>query len=106
MSDSSDEHSHDEEEQLCDDPPHRRRGRGVTNLNDIVLRHETNAGPLQIDFDRRMRPIGPNRRRFSSYIGYVARTKISILDHKWKLVNPDTKNRAWTDIVVSSNIFC
>nr|KYP41995.1 hypothetical protein KK1_036611 [Cajanus cajan] len=43
---------------------------------------------------------GPNKAQFSSYLGTLARDKISILVPSWKEVPQTTKNMIWQDILV------
>ena len=48
------------------------------------------------------RPSGPNSEIFSSYLGTLAREKVSILHASWDQVKESTKKLLWDDILVSS----
>lgn len=104
MENNSDNDSH--EEQTHVDPPRKKRGRGSTKLSYIIKRQGTrNFEPLHVDFDEMMNPRGPNRHKFITYVGFVARSKLSILFHDWRLIPEDIRDKAWTDILVFSKLF-
>lgn len=85
--------------QQRNDPP-RRKGRGPTKLNEVVVRQGTNVQPIRVDFDDDMNPIGEVGANFISYIGFVVRNRISILVNDWRRVNKDVKDQCWSDILV------
>jgi len=47
------------------------------------------------------RPSGPNKVEFVSFMGSLARKKVSILTPKWKDVSEVDKNLIWEEICVS-----
>ena len=102
---SYEDHINDEEQQLVD-PLERKRGRGATKLPEIVQRQGTsNFEPIRLDFSEDMIPLGPNRHTFASFLGFLARSRLSILIDDWRLIGPETKDRVWTDILVFSKPF-
>ena len=47
---------------------------------------------------------GPNRAVFVSYLGVLARTKVSILVPTWDHVTESEKNTIWQDLTVSHRL--
>ncbi|KAL2335557.1 hypothetical protein Fmac_016770 [Flemingia macrophylla] len=76
-----------------------RKTRGPTQMRGLARRFKTGKRiPLNVD------PIlgrvsGPNKVSFSSYLGTLARDKISILVPSWDKVPASTKNMIWQDIL-------
>lgn len=59
----------------------------------------------QVDVDPMSgRASGPNKVIFASYLGTLARDKISILVPSWDDVTESVKNMIWQDILVFSLI--
>ena len=60
------------------------------------------TGPkLSLDVDPTTGVLsGPNKVQFASYLGTLARDKISILTPSWKDVPQATKDLIWQDILV------
>lgn len=78
-----------------------KSGRGATRLRSLSLRRATGERiPVNIDVNTGI-ASGPNAESFSSYLGVVAREKISILVPSWEHVTENEKNMIWQDIMVS-----
>ena len=83
------------------DPP-RRKGRGVTKLSRLIVRHSgENAERLPIEFDNDCNPVGEFAAQFVTYIGVVARRRIDILIDDWRSVPEEVKNDCMAEIAVS-----
>ncbi|KOM46436.1 hypothetical protein LR48_Vigan07g014000 [Vigna angularis] len=77
--------------------------RGSTRLRTLTRR--INEKRLQVYIDAATgRPSGPNRVTFTSYLGALAREKVSILHPSWDQVNESTKKLLWEDILAHFDI--
>ena len=57
----------------------RRKGRGPTHMRHLALRDEsTQPMRITVEFDDDLKPIGKDGAQFTSYVAYLARSKISI----------------------------
>jgi hypothetical protein len=65
---------------------HARRGRSGTRMMDVTL-SRTSGSRLEIQFDEKFEPFGPNKSKYTSFLGYLARSKVSILTDEWKSVD-------------------
>ncbi|KAI9114160.1 hypothetical protein K1719_014810 [Acacia pycnantha] len=59
--------------------PVGKRVRGSTKMGDLVARHEKQQEKLHVDFDANKNPIGDQEDKFTSYVGYLARSKVHIV---------------------------
>ena len=84
-----------------DEVPVVRKGRGSTHMGALVARRQGKKNRLHVEFDANMNPIGPEEDNFISYVGYLARSKVSIVISHCKLVPPKTKELIWAQILVS-----
>ena len=62
-----------------------RRGRRGTRMMDVTL-SRTAGSRLEIQFDDKLRPFGPNKAKYTSFVGSLARSKVSILTDEWKML--------------------
>jgi len=77
------------------------KSRQTTRLRDITA-SRLGGFKVTVDFDpQTARASGPNRAVFNSYLGVLARTKVSILYPTWDHVTEAEKNMIWQDITVS-----
>ncbi|CAN6304132.1 unnamed protein product [Urochloa humidicola] len=84
-------------EDIDSNPPKKRKGRGITKLDDIFAR--TPSMPkIKITLNKYGQPVGKNARKFSSAIGCQVRKTISVACVDWRLVDGDTKYKVWTNI--------
>ena len=90
-------------DQSRDDQPNEepitRRRKGTTKLPNPSVRQGL-VEKKHVDFDENMNPIGKERDKFMTFIGYKARSKVGILYPKWKLVSQQIKDMIWEDILV------
>jgi len=77
------------------------KSREATRLKDITA-SRLGGFKVAIDFDpQTARASGLNHVMFNSYLGVLARTKVSILYPSWDHVTEAEKNMIWQDITVS-----
>jgi len=79
----------------------RKKSREPTRLRDVSA---SRLGGLKVvvDLDPQTgRASGPNRVVFVSYLGVLARTKVSTLVPTWDHVTEAEKNMIWQDLTVS-----
>lgn len=80
--------------------PTKKRVRGATRMAHFLLKR-LNGEKIPIDFDQyTKKPLGENRKKFKSHVGYIARSKVSILVDNWDLVSVTVKDKIWEDIMV------
>jgi len=80
--------------------PTKKRVRGATRMAHFLLKR-LNGEKIPIDFDQyTKKPLGENRKKFKSHVGYIARSKVSILVESWDLVSVTVKDKIWEDIMV------
>lgn len=78
----------------------QKRGRRATKLKDLTAKRQYGE-KAEVGFDEFTgQPTGEYATKFKSYVGVLARTKISILHPDWNHVESDVKNLIWQDIVV------
>jgi len=76
---------------------HEGSGRLVTRLTDVTNRRER----MLVHIDPRSgEPSGPWEKKYRSYIGMLAKTKVSIAIACWDDVAQVGKNLLWKDLVV------
>lgn len=80
-------------------PPKKRKGRGITRMNDILAR-TPNMPKIKITLNKFGQPVGENSRQFSSVLGCQVRKKLSVGCPDWRLVNAEKKYEVWTDLKV------
>ena len=76
---------------------HKGPGRSVTRLSDVTNWRE--RMPIKID-PRSSETSGPWEKKYCSYIGMLAKTKVSIAIACWDDVAEVEKNLLWQDLVV------
>ncbi|QCE01816.1 hypothetical protein DEO72_LG7g3116 [Vigna unguiculata] len=80
-----------------------KKVRGSTRLRNLTRR--ISGKRLQVHIDAATgRPSGPNRDTFTSYLGALAREKVSILHPSWDHVKESTKKLLWEDILAHFEI--
>ena len=78
----------------------KKKTRTTTRIQKQALKRLSNA-KTHMDIDPQTgRHIGPNRQKFVTYLGVLARTKVSILESDWDHVSEVDKNMIWQDICV------
>ncbi|KAI9079318.1 hypothetical protein K1719_038719 [Acacia pycnantha] len=77
--------------------PVGKKGRGPTQLKGLTARRV--RGPVRIEFDDDLNPIGPDEDRFVSYIGYLSRTHVGINIPNWRKVDQTTRDMIWAQIL-------
>ncbi|KAI9078676.1 hypothetical protein K1719_039356 [Acacia pycnantha] len=77
--------------------PVGKKGRGPTQLKGLTARRV--RGPVRIEFDDDLNPIGPDEDRFVSYIGYLSRTHVGINIPNWRKVDQTTR-----DMILGTNL--
>nr|KYP46201.1 hypothetical protein KK1_032193 [Cajanus cajan] len=76
-----------------------KKKRKPTRMKSLA-RKRMKGPKISLDVDPTTRIVsGPNKAQFSSYLGTLARDKISILVPSWKEVPQTTKNMIWQDIL-------
>ncbi|KAI9116821.1 hypothetical protein K1719_012187 [Acacia pycnantha] len=76
-----------------------KRVRGNTKMRDLVARHEKQWEKLHVDFDANKNPIGDQEDKFTSYVGYLARSKVHIVYATWRSVPQKMKELIWRQIL-------
>ena len=82
----------------------QKKSKEPTRLRDVTA---SRLGGLKVvvDLDPQTgRASGPNRAVFVSYLGVLARTKVSILVPTWDHVTESEKNTIWQDLTVSHRL--
>lgn len=88
-----------------DDSTQKKKGRQATKLKELSLKRHSGQ-KIEIAFDGFTgKPTGPYASKFNSYLGLLARSKVSILYEDWDHVPGDAKNTIWQDIMVF-NFYC
>jgi len=78
-----------------------KKSREATRMKHLALKRLT-KGKVHVEIDPHTgRAKGPNRNDFVSYLGVLARSKVSILERSWDHVIEADKNMIWQDICVS-----
>ncbi|WVZ49389.1 hypothetical protein U9M48_000755, partial [Paspalum notatum var. saurae] len=80
---------------LCDNEA--GKGRGITRLDDIFAR-TSNMPKIKITLNQHGQPVGNDCRKFSSYIGCLARKRLSVACADWRLVDAEEKYKEKYDI--------
>ncbi|KAI9112593.1 hypothetical protein K1719_016516 [Acacia pycnantha] len=81
-----------------------KRVRGSTKMGDLVARHEKQREKLHVDFDANKNPIGDQEDKFTSYVGYLARSKVRIVYATWRLVPQKTKELIWRQLLQTYDV--
>ena len=79
--------------------PREKKGRGPTRLSSLITSRISNE-KTWISFDQLGNAIGDESKRFSSYVGLLGRSKVSILYDHWNNVPDEAKNCIWECIRV------
>ncbi|CAL5200316.1 unnamed protein product [Lathyrus oleraceus] len=75
----------------------RKRKRGPTQMKKLAV---IDGQRIPIEFDQLTgKPSGENKTKFKSYLGFLSRSKISILPNEWDSVDEDVKDEIWTTIL-------
>ena len=75
------------------------RTRGTTSGKKMKKKKQ--AGELlTIEFDDQCRPIGPNAKDFSNYLGTLVRHHVDINIKDWTQVSKGIKDSIWLDLKV------
>ncbi|XP_058780070.1 uncharacterized protein LOC131653803 [Vicia villosa] len=75
----------------------RKRKRGPTQMKKLAV---IDGQKIPIEFDQLTgKPLGENKTKFKSYLGFLSRSKISILINEWDSVDEDVKDDIWTTIL-------
>ncbi|KAJ1398686.1 Ulp1 protease family, C-terminal catalytic domain [Sesbania bispinosa] len=74
-----------------------RRGRSI--LKDVAKARKK-IGNLKVGWNNRDQPIDPNKTKFSSYLGLVAKTMVPITIDDWKTTPQHIKDSVWTDVTL------
>ena len=80
-----------------------RRPKGTTRLPTLAVRHGQ-VEKKHVEFDDLIRPIGKEKHKFMTFLGYKARNNVGIVWPTWKQVPQTTKDMIWEDIMVC-NLF-
>ncbi|KAF0913553.1 hypothetical protein E2562_023290 [Oryza meyeriana var. granulata] len=75
----------------------KRKGKGITRLDDIFAR-KPDMAKIKIELNEFGQPVGQNCRKFSSVIGCMVRKKLSVSCADWRLLDAKKKLDLWTDI--------
>lgn len=81
------------------DLPKKKMTRRPTSLKWFLTRRPMGQR-FRMEFDSDGEPIGPYGDKFRSYLGVVARTKVSILPMAWDEVDEQTKKIVWDSVLV------
>ena len=86
---------------MVDDKVSRSKtGRGPTRLKNMLKKiNKDEKIPLSIDVHTSV-ATGPHAKKYRSYLGVLARERISILTGSWDHVTEHEKNMIWQDILV------
>jgi hypothetical protein len=83
-----------------DTQPTKRSVRGATRMKKLAL-DLIDGQKLPIEFDESTgKPLGENKTKFKSYVGFLGRSKVSILTEDWDSVDQSLKDEVWKDILV------
>lgn len=82
--------------------PIMKKVRGSTKMGDLVARHDKQKEKLHVDFDANKNPIGDQEDKFTSYVGYLARSKVRIVYATWRSVPQKTKELIWRQLLVNN----
>lgn len=78
----------------------RKGKRGATLMKKLAL-DRIDGQRISIEFDQSLgKPLGENKQKFKSYVGFLGRSKVSVLTEDWDSVDEDVKNDIWTSILV------
>jgi hypothetical protein len=78
----------------------KRNVRGATRMKKLAL-DLIDGQKLSIEFDESTgKPLGENKTKFKSYVGFLGRSKVSILTDDWDSVDQSVKDEVWKDILV------
>lgn len=78
----------------------KKRTRGPTRIADIIkIRNQ--GIKLKVDFDSYGEPIRTNGKKFRTFLGYMARMKVSIIDFEdWHEVDESIREKIWQEAQV------
>ncbi|XP_058753581.1 uncharacterized protein LOC131626757 [Vicia villosa] len=94
-----DDLSHPSRSGLDTQSTNRKGKRGATLMKKLAL-DRTDGQRISIEFDQSIgKPLGENKHKFKSYVGFLGRSKVSILTEDWDSVDEDVKNDIWTSIL-------
>ena len=82
--------------------------RGVSVLNEVVS-SSSKGVKLPVGWNSRGQPVDPNKAKFVSYIGVVARRTVPITYDNWRKVPDTLKDTIWDDIQViyfNRDVYC
>ncbi|KAI9075066.1 hypothetical protein K1719_042964 [Acacia pycnantha] len=70
-----------------------KRVRGSTQMGALVARHEQQRERLHVDFDADKNLTGDEEDKFTSYVGYLARSKVCIVYATWRMIAEELEKR-------------
>lgn len=77
----------------------RKKGRRATQLKELTLSRRGDQR-ISIQFDQSTgNPLGPNKKKFVSFVALQARSKVNILMTDWDHVEESVKNQIWQTIM-------
>ncbi|CAH9120005.1 unnamed protein product [Cuscuta europaea] len=74
--------------------------RGVTLMKKCVLKRACANEKIFVQFDESNNPIGPNRPKLISFVGYLGRNNVDINIANWRRVSKVSKDLIWEDIQI------
>ncbi|KAJ1409137.1 hypothetical protein SESBI_23031 [Sesbania bispinosa] len=71
--------------------------RGRTILKDVAKAKKENR-KFEVGWYNKDQPIDPNKAKFASYLGLVAKTMVPITIDDWKTTPQHIKDKVWNDV--------
>ncbi|KAJ1378614.1 hypothetical protein SESBI_47648, partial [Sesbania bispinosa] len=73
--------------------------RGRTILKNVAKAKKENM-KFEVGWNNKDQPIDPNKAKFASYLGLVAKTVVPITIDDWKITPQHIKDKVWNDVTV------
>ncbi|CAH9075006.1 unnamed protein product [Cuscuta epithymum] len=89
----------DQEQNESNNNSQKKNVRKPTTLK-ALLRNRASNQKFPIQFNNRLRPKGPNKNAFISFVALEGRQRASILIPQWEDVEEGVKNQIWEAIRV------
>ncbi|KAL6284630.1 hypothetical protein ACE6H2_015559 [Prunus campanulata] len=77
-----------------------KSGRGISTMSRVVKRKIEKVKPV-VEFNKDGKPHGEAAVEMQSYIGVLARTRVPLVDKKWKQLPKDVKEQIWEAVQMS-----
>ena len=77
-----------------------KSGRGISTMSRVVKRKIEKVKPV-VEFNKDGKPHGKDAVEMQSYIGVLARTRVPLVDKKWKQLPKDVKEQIWEAVQMS-----